>query len=99
MKDLHEELQKVKEAAQLTREAAEAEKQVAYTLRVEETQARLTKELSAVCMEYCDISWDKALDAVGIPVDSDLRRPENVYYDSKIRELPGPDSSHPGQAT
>ena len=37
MKDLHEELQKVKEAAQLTREAAEAEKQAAYTLRVEET--------------------------------------------------------------
>ena len=98
MKDLHEELQKVKEAAQLTKEAAEVEKQAAYTLRVEETQARLTKELSAVCREYCDISWDKALDAVGVPVDSDLRQPENVYYDSKIRELLGPDSSHLEQA-
>ena len=98
VKDLREELQKVKEAAQLIREAAEAEKRAAYTLRVEETQARLTKELSAVCREYCDISWDKALDAVGVPVDSDLRWPENVYYDSEIHELPGPDSSYLEQA-
>ena len=56
MTDLHEELQKVKEAAQLAKEATEAEKQTAYTLRVEETQVRLTEELSVVCREYCGIS-------------------------------------------
>ena len=43
MKDLHKELQKVREATQLAKEAAEAEKQAAYTLGVEETQARLTE--------------------------------------------------------
>ena len=42
-------------------------------LRVEETQTRLTEELSAVCRDYCDISWGKALDVAGVPVDSDLR--------------------------
>ena len=26
-----------------------------------------------------------------------MRRPENVYYDPEIRELPGPDSSNPEQ--
>ena len=98
VKDLREEIQKVREAAQLTKEVAEAKKQAAYTLGVEETQARLTKELSAVCREYCGISWGKALDAVGVPMDSDLRRPKSIYYDPEIRELPGPDSSHPEQA-
>ena len=32
-------------------------------------------------------------------MDSDLRRPESIYYDPEIRELSGPDSSHPRQAT
>ena len=71
--DLREELRKAREAAQLLKEVAEAEKQVAYTLGMEETQARLTKEFSAVARDYCDISWDKALDAAGILADSSLR--------------------------
>ena len=56
MKELHEELQKAKEAVQLVKEAVEAKKQATYTLGVEETQARLTEELSAVCKEYYGIS-------------------------------------------
>ena len=54
--ELREELRKAREAAQLLKEAAEAEKHVAYTLTMEETQTRLTKEFSAVCRDYCDIS-------------------------------------------
>ena len=88
MKKLREELQKAREAVQLVKEAAEAEKQAAYTLGVEETQAKLIEELSTVCREYCDISWGKALDAVGVPVGSDFRRPENIYYNPEICELP-----------
>ena len=98
-KQLVTELRKVREAVQLVKEAAEAKKQAAYTLGVEETQARLTEELSAGCKDYCDISWGKALDVAGVPVDFDLRRPESIYYDPEIRKLPGPDSSHPEQAT
>ena len=56
VKGLCEELQKVREAAQLAKEAIEAEKQEAYTLGVEETQVRLTVELFVVCREYCGIS-------------------------------------------
>ena len=66
---------------------------------MKETQARLTEELSAVYRDYCDISWGKALDVAGILVDSDLRRLESIYYNPEIRELSGPNSSHPGQAT
>ena len=44
------------EATQLLKKAAEAEKQAAYMLGMEETQARLTKEFSAVCRDYCDIT-------------------------------------------
>ena len=97
--DLRKELRKAREAAQLVKEAAEAEKQAVYTFGVEETQARLTEEFSVVCRDYCDISWGKLLDVAGVPVDSDLRRPKSIYYDLEIRELSGPDSSHPEQAT
>ena len=99
MTELHEELRKAREAVQLVKEAAKAEKQAAYTLGVEETQARLTKELFAGCRDYCDISWGKALDVAGVPVDFDLRRPKSIYYDPEIHELSGPDSFHLGQAT
>ena len=96
--ELREELRKAREAAQLFKEAAEAEKQAAYTLGVEETQARLTEEFSAVTRDYCDISWGKALDVAGVPADSGLRRPESIYYDPEIRKLSDPNSSLPEQA-
>ena len=98
VKGLREELRKAREAAQLFKEAAEVEKQAAYTLRVEETQARLTEEFSAVAKGYCDISWGKALDIAGVPADSGLRRPESIYYDLEICELSDPNSSIPEQA-
>ena len=71
--ELREKLRKAREAAQLLKEATEAEKQAAYALGVQETQSRLTKEFSAVARDYCDITWGKALDVAGIPADSSLR--------------------------
>ena len=65
---------------------------------MEETQARLTKELSAVARDYCDISWGKALDVARVPADFGLRRLESIYYDPEIRELSDPSSSLPKQA-
>ena len=97
--ELREELRKTREAAQLLKEAVEAEKQAAYTLGMEETQTRLTEEFSVVCRDYCDISWGKALDVAGVPSDSGLRRPKSIYYNPEIRELSDPNSSHPEQAT
>ena len=54
--EFHEELRKAREAAQLLKEATEAEKQAAYALGVQETQNRLTEEFSTVARDYCDIS-------------------------------------------
>ena len=70
---LREELRKAREAAQLLKEATEAEKQAAYDLGVQETQSRLTEEFSAMARDYCDITWGKALDVAGVPADSNLR--------------------------
>ena len=69
VKKFREELQKAREATQLAKEAIEA----AYTLGVEETQARLIEEFFAICRDYCDISWGKALDVAGVPMDYNLR--------------------------
>ena len=102
MTELREELRKAREAAQLLKEATEAEKQATYDLGVQETQNRLTEEFSAVARDYCDITWGKTLDVAGIPADSNLRRPKSIYYDSDIRELPGPGSpppEHPAQVS
>ena len=82
--ELREELCKAREAAQLFKEAAEAEKQAAYMHGVEETQTKLTEEFSAVAKDYCDISWGKALDVAGVPTDSGLRRPESIYYNQRF---------------
>ena len=52
--------------------------------------------------DYCDITWGKALDVPGVPTDSNLRRPKNIYYDSDIRELPGsgsPPPEHPAKGS
>ena len=95
--ELREELRKAREAAQLLKEATEAEKLAAYALGVQETQSRLTEEFFAIARDYCDITWGKALNVAGIPADSSLRRPESIYYDSDIRELPGPGSPPPEQ--
>ena len=96
--ELREELCKAKEAAQLFKEVAEAEKRAAYTFGVKETQARLTEEFSAVARDYCDISWGKAIYVAGVLADSGLRRAESIYYNPKIRELSDPSSSLPEQA-
>ena len=95
--ELREELRKARETAQLFKEAAEAEKQAAYALGVQETQSRLIEEFSTVARVYCDISWGKALDATGIRSDSILRRPESIYYDPDICKLSGPSSSPSAQ--
>ena len=73
VRELREELRKAREAAQLLKEATEAEKQAAYDLGVQETQSRLTQEFSAVARDFCDITWGKALDVAGVLADSNLR--------------------------
>ena len=41
-----------------------------------------------MCRDYCSISWAHALDAAGIPADSELRLPGKIFYPQEIRENP-----------
>ena len=47
-----------------------------------------------MCRNYCNVTLDKALTVVGVPIDFVWRLPENVYYYPKICEVPA-DSSLP----
>ena len=99
MLDLKTDLQKARKAAQLAKEATEAEKQVSYTFDVEETQARLIEELAEVCREYCIATWAEALNLAGVPANSEWKQPGKVYYHPEIREilvaLPSPSANAP----
>ena len=87
--DLNAELQKAREVVQLAKEAVEAKRQAAYALSIEETRARLTKEFAEVCKDYCDATWDEALNVARVPIDSAWRQPGSRYYHLDIREAPG----------
>ena len=39
----------------------------------------MAKELAEVCREYQEV-WTEALNLAGIPVASEWRRAENIYY-------------------
>ena len=88
LQKVEDELRRVKEEAQLIREATEAEKNAARQLGAQETEARLFEEIPEVCRDYCSISWAHALDAAGVPADSMLRLPESIFYPEEIRENP-----------
>nr|POE53200.1 hypothetical protein CFP56_13608 [Quercus suber] len=51
------------------------------------TAEKLTEEFAKVCREYCDVTWDKALDASGVPSEADLRQPKSIFYHPDVREL------------
>ena len=71
----------------MAKEATEAKKKASYQLDVEETKIRLAEELLEVCRDYCDVTWDKAMTAAGVPADSGLRLPRSIYYHPQIWEI------------
>ena len=86
--DLKAKLSKVKEAARVAREVAEAAVATSYDRGVRDTEVRLTEEVAAVCRDYITMSWGVALDRVAVPADSDLRKVENIFFSEDIREIP-----------
>ena len=94
--DLQAELQKTKKEVQLAKEAIEAKKKAFYQLGVEEIEIRLAEELSEVCRDYCDATWDKALIAVGVPANFALKLPGGYLLSSSDPgDSPNPLSSCP----
>ena len=86
--DLKAELQKAQEALKVAQEVAKATETAAYERGILETEARLTAKVTVVCRDYCTETYFHALDRARIPVDSDLRRANQVYYPEDIREDP-----------
>ena len=84
--DLKDKLQRVEEALKVAQEATKAAKTAAYECGVLEIEARLTAKIAGVCRDYCVETYKQALDRAGVPVDSDLRRADQVYYPEDIRE-------------
>ena len=85
--DLKAKLQKVEEELKVAQEAATAAENSAYERGVLETKARLTVEVTVVCREYYAETYNQALDRVGIPANSDLRKVDQVYYLEDLREF------------
>ena len=86
--DLKAELAKVKGEARLAREAAEKAVAASYDRGVKDTEVRLAEEVATVCREYITLSWGIALDRAAFPVDSDLRKTENIFFPEDVREIP-----------
>ena len=78
--DLKAELSKVKEAARVAKEAAEAAMATSYERGVRDTEVRLTKEVATVCRDYITMSWGVALDWAAVTADFDFRKVENVFF-------------------
>ena len=72
----------------MEQEAAKAIETAAYERGVLETKARLTVEVKVVSRDYCIETYFQALNQVGIPTDSDLKRADQVYYLEDIKEDP-----------
>ena len=70
----------------MAQEVAKAAEIAAYERGMQETEARLTAEVTVVCRDYCAETYNQALDRAGVPADSDLRRVDHVYYPEDIRE-------------
>ena len=75
----------------MAREATKAAVAASYERGVKDTEAKLTEEVAVVCRDYVIESWGVAMDRAAVPVDSELRRIENIFFPEDIREIPGSD--------
>ena len=85
--NLKAELQKIKDAARVAREASEAMETASYERVVQETEVRLVEEVARVCRDYCAEVWVEALNQAGVSTDSELRKAENTFFPNDIREV------------
>ena len=75
----------------MAKEAVEATVKASYERGVRDTETRLTEEVAMVCRDYCTESWGVAMDWTGVPIDSELRRAENIFFPEDIQEIPDSD--------
>ena len=73
---------KAKDEAEKARDEAEQHR---YEVRVAKTEDALRTEVPAICRTYSALTWDEALNQVGVEAFSVLRKAESVYYPPAIR--------------
>ena len=86
--DLKAELQKVKDAARVAKEATKAAEMASYDRGVLDTKTQLAEEVTEVCRDYYAEVWAEVLNRVGVPTTSELRSAENIFFPEDIREVP-----------
>ena len=86
--DLKAELQKVKDAVRVAKEATEAAEMASYDRGVLDTKTQLAEEVAEVCRDYYAEVWPEVLNRVGVPTSSELRSTENIFFPKDIREIP-----------
>ena len=82
--DLKAELQKVKDAARVAREATEVVETTSYERGVLDTEIRLVEEVTGVCRDYCIEVWAEALNRAGVPATLKLRSTKNIFFPEDI---------------
>ena len=71
----------------MAREAAEAVVSASYDRGVVDMETRLVEEVVIVCRGYYTKSWGVGMDRARVPVDSELRRIENIFFPKEIQEI------------
>ena len=72
----------------MAREATETAMNMSYERGVLDTKTRLAEEVAIICRDYVTESWGVAMDRAGVPINSELRRVENIFYLEDIQEIP-----------
>ena len=75
----------------MAREAAKAVVKAFYKHGVQNMEAQLLEEVAVVCRDYYTESWGVAMDRAGVPIDSELRKADNIFFPKDIREIPESD--------
>ena len=71
----------------MAREATEAVMNASYERGVTDTKTWLLEKVAVVCKDYCTESWGVAMDQAGVPIDSELRRAESIFFPVNIWEI------------
>ena len=71
----------------MAKEATEVVVSAFYDRGVADTKTCLAEEVVVVCKDYVTESWGVAMDQAGVPIDSELRRAESIFFSVNIWEI------------
>ena len=78
--NLKAELQKIKEATQVAKEAVEAVVSAFYNRGVANMKTCLAEEVAVLCRDYVSESWGVAMDRARVLANFEMRRLKNIFF-------------------